>query len=105
MIKIESKVVEQEREPLFEIEGTEYTVPKGNFPAEFALQYMDYVDKFGLDSATVWLMEHGLSEGGWVALKGVSGLDPEVFAQILTALQTKVMGSLSEAPKGKLKAV
>lgn len=106
MLKLKSdpKAVEKlPREPLFEVDGVEVTVPVGDFPADFALRYLDYTDKHGLDAATVWLMENGLSQNGFLLLKHCAGVPAEAIAQIHSVLLAKVTGALS-SPKGKLKS-
>ena len=111
MIEIKSVPVEVEQSPLFAItddEGNrrEFTAPKGNFPTEFALQYLDVVDKLGPDSGIIWLIENGVEGEGnaWAALQRVKGLDGTAFAQVTSALLKKVMGPV-DGPKGNLKAV
>jgi len=95
------KLSEPEREPLFSIDGVEVTVPKGNFDAAFALRYLDVADKLGLDSATVWLFENGLSEGGWSLLMNYAALEQEHVSQISDVLRAKVTGALDTGPKGR----
>jgi len=111
MIEIQSKKVEVEQEDLFAITNDDgdrkvYTVPKGNFPTEFALQYLDVVDKLGPDSGIIWLIENGVEGEGnaWSALQRVAGLESEAFAQIVAALQKKVLGP-ANGPKGNLRGV
>lgn len=93
----------QEREALFAVDGVEVTVPKGNFSADFALRYMEFSAKHGLDAATVWLLENGLSEGGFTLLKTCEGLPAEALATIHAAVLGKVTGALS-GPKARLKS-
>jgi hypothetical protein len=97
-----SEAPPEERVPLFYIDDVEYTAPK-QFTASFALRYVNVVVNRGIDAGVAWLLENGLSPGGYQALLTHDQLEPEQLAVIVSHLQEMVAGAM-DVPKGKLRS-
>lgn len=86
-----------EREVLFTIDGTEYTVPR-QVPAGAALQYIELGGSFAADQAILFALRYALGDEGYEALRGYKALTNEHLAKVIAAVRAKFDGALV-APK------
>lgn len=84
-----------DREPLFYIDDTEYTIPKRP-RANLSLQFLDMVKSEGTDYASAWLMEEMLGTDAYEALMKLDTLEPDQLQQITDLCQKKVLGKLEQ---------
>lgn len=89
------KPAEPAREPFVSIDGVEYTAPVKFSPAT-ALEFIEHQSRFGVDSATIWLLETALGVDGYQALKGFDQLRAEDLNGMIIELQTRMTGALVE---------
>lgn len=94
-----SKPIEDEREPIFSIDGTEYTIPKV-VGGELALEAMDRARREPDAAVTAWCVETLLGKEGWRALRNVKGLDPKIVAGIMEICRERVFGPMEAEGKG-----
>jgi hypothetical protein len=87
-----------EREPLFEIDGTEYTIPK-EIGAEIGLQATRVATEQGELAATMFVVEKTIGMDAYDALCAVEGLPKKVLAGILAVCREKVFGGMDEEGK------
>lgn len=88
-----------EREPLFFIDGVEYTIPV-EFPTSVGLQFIDISARQSTDAAIAWLLEEALGTAGYRALLGFKELNADHLAVIVGVLEERVLGSM-EPGKGE----
>jgi hypothetical protein len=99
MIEIKSRPeAEEEREPLFTIDGKEFTIPV-TVGAEVSLEALERIRQDGEMSAVAWMMETVLGKGAWKALRAVKGLDPKDLAAIIEVVRKKTLSVLDEEGK------
>lgn len=89
----------QDREPLFSIDGTEYTVPK-IIPTAVGLKAMRKVAELGEIAGTQWLMVYLLGQPAWDALEGCLDLTRADLEAIQTIVRTKAFGDQEDQGKG-----
>jgi hypothetical protein len=89
----------KEREPLFSIDGTEYTVPV-RVPANVGLKAVDQVARLGEADGTRFLMILMLEEAGWKALMDCDALEAADLQAIQEVIREKVFGGLEAEGKG-----
>jgi hypothetical protein len=81
----------KDREPLFSIDGTEYTIPR-EVPGHVTLQAMEVFRTGGDGAATPWVMERMLGAAGYRALLECTAVTKTNLAAINAVLQRKVFG-------------
>ena len=99
MITISTSPVTTEREPIFSIDGTEYTIPR-EVPGSLALQAMERTRTNGEVSATAWLMEEMLGADGYRALRECPTVRRDEVQAITRIIRDRVFGDLEEEGKG-----
>lgn len=82
-----------EREVLFTIDGTEYTVMK-RVPAGAALQYIGLGGVQGADVAIIFALRYALGDTGYNALCAYKALTNEQLATVTNAVRAKFDGAL-----------
>lgn len=87
-----------EREPLFSLDGVEYTVPK-LIGGEVSLQALERFRSEPELAVIAWMMETVIGKDAWKALRNAKGLDPKDLAAVIEAVREKVMGTLEDAGK------
>lgn len=87
-----------EREPLFTLDGVEYTIPK-LVGGELSLEALQRLRTDHELSVTAWMMETVLGKDAWKALRTAKGLHPRDLAALIEAVRAKVMGPLEEEGK------
>lgn len=99
VIDTKTPAVEEEREPIFSIDGREYTIPKV-VGGELGLEAMNRA-RFEPDAAvTAWCVEVLIGKEGWKALREVKGLDPAIVRGIMEVCRERVFGPLEAEGKG-----
>jgi hypothetical protein len=88
-----------DREPLFSIDGVEFTVPR-QVPTNVGLKAMRRVAELGEAAGTQWLMVFILGQDGWDALEKCDDLTRGDLEAIQTVVREKVFGSQEEEGKG-----
>lgn len=88
-----------DREALFSIDGTEYTIPKA-VPPNVALEAVELVSRMGEVAGTRELMVMMLGRAGWDALRTCGELAKEDLVAIQTAVRERVFGGMEEEGKG-----
>lgn len=100
MIKIESTTTpSNDREPLFSIDGREYTIPK-EVPGNLALQAIERMRVEHELAVVAWIMEQLLGKEGYRALLDCKAVTRKQLAQITEICRLKVMGDVEEEGKG-----
>jgi hypothetical protein len=89
------RVEDAERVPVFEVDGTVYTVAKVT-RADIALEYLGRVEEDGPDEAQAWMIRTTVGDEGFQALRGVKGLEPEHWE----AIQDRIRGIVSPKARG-----
>lgn len=97
IIKTDEPVAE-EREPIFSIDGTEYTIPKV-VGGELALEAMDRARREPDAAVTAWCVETLLGKDGWRALRNVKGLDPKIVSGIMEVCRERIFGAVEAEGK------
>ena len=87
-----------EREPLFSLRGTVYTVPV-KAPVADTLLYSEVFVEHGIDAAILWAMKRTLGEAGYRALVQHRSLTEQQLADIIAVVRSKFDGS--KGPKGR----
>lgn len=91
--------IEEEREPLFTIDGTEYTIPKV-VGGEVALEAMELSRTIPDAAVSAWAAETLIGPKGWRALRAVKGLDPAIVTGIMGVCRDRVLAALEDEGKG-----
>ncbi|HET9234932.1 MAG TPA: hypothetical protein VFP10_12395 [Candidatus Eisenbacteria bacterium] len=86
----------KDREPLFSIDGTEYTIPR-EVPGFITLQAMEVYRGGGDGAATPWIMERMLGADGYQALLKCPAVTKKNLAAINEVLRRKVFGDPEDA--------
>lgn len=86
-----------EREPLFTIGGTEYTVLV-QVSAGAGIEYLERQLNFGPDAAIIWAMRYAIGDEGVAALYSYRKLTNEHLAAVVGVVQGKFSGAL-DGPK------
>lgn len=99
MFKIDTSALHpSQREPLFEIDGTTYTVPK-SVGGEVALKALRLFAEQGEEIATLFCIEQTIGKDAYAALCGVENLPPKVLRGIIAVCREKVLGDVDEEGK------
>lgn len=88
-----------EREPLFEIDGKEYTVPV-ELGAEIGLRATKIVEEKGEIAGELFIIDQTIGREAYDALCAVDGLPKKVLAGIMAVCREKVFGGMEEEGKG-----
>jgi hypothetical protein len=91
--------VNEEREPLFSIDGTEYTIPV-EVPPAMGLEAMEKTRTEGEAPATAWIMRELLGVEGWKALRECKQVNRAQMAAIMQVCRDRVFGGMEEEGKG-----
>lgn len=92
-------VEDEERVPVFSIDGHEYTMPAVIKP-HLALKYLWLLKQDGAEQASAWLMEKVLGADGFKALSEYEPLTMEQFEQIQVIIRDHTFGAMEEG-RGK----
>ena len=87
------------REPIFSIDGVEYTIPK-EVGAEVVAQAMDRLRTEPDAAISAWCAERLIGKEGWQALLNVEGLDKATFRGIMRICRERIFGGLEAEGKG-----
>jgi len=88
-----------EREPLFSIDGVEYTIPV-SIPTNVGLRAMRKVAELGEIAGTQWLLVYLLGQDAWDALEGCADLTRADLTAIQEVVRTKAFGDQEAEGKG-----
>ncbi|MCW0214366.1 MAG: hypothetical protein OJJ54_13485 [Pseudonocardia sp.] len=101
MIVLDSKPGgNEEREPLFSIDGVEYTVPK-TVSVGLALKYFKSARLYGVDMAIADVLETVLGSAGYDGLTNYEGLTPEDLAAVIDVVTKKMLGAMDTSGKSE----
>lgn len=101
MIVLDSKPGgNEEREPLFSIDGVEYTVPK-TVSAGLALKYFRSARLYGVDMAVAEVLESVLGSAGYDALTNYEDLTQDDLAAVVEVVTKKMIGALDSSGKSE----
>jgi hypothetical protein len=100
MIEIKSTGQEKDawkkdREPLFSIDGVEYTIPKA-VPTNVGLKAMDHLARVSEPEGVRYIMILMLEKEGWDALQGADGLEEADLRTIQEIIRKKVFGDTDQ---------
>lgn len=87
------------REPLFEIDGKEYTVPV-EVGAEIGLRATAITEEKGELAGTLYIIDQTIGREAYDALCAVEGLPKSVLGGIMSICREKVFGGMEEEGKG-----
>ena len=94
-------LAEAPREPLFSIDGTEYTIPiEDAVPPALGLEGLEVARTHGQAYAEAWLGEMMLGAAGWRALRTCPDITMSQMQAILRIMRERAMGAL-ESEEGK----
>lgn len=104
-VRIDStKVVDEQREPLFYIDDREYTIPK-ELRANVVARYLQDVLDHGQEHALAAAMREVLGDEAMEALADSDAVTSEQMQQIMAIVERKLMGqmkrSLGNSRKGR----
>lgn len=86
------------REPLFEIDGVEFTVPK-TVGGEVGLRATRIAAERGELAATLFCVDETIGREAYDALCAVEGLPKSILSGILSVCRDKVFGGMEEEGK------
>jgi hypothetical protein len=88
-----------EREELFSIDGTAYTIPKTIRPLSMA-RYTHRVDTMGSDSAALWALRDALGDEGYFAFLDLppERVSRDQLATIMSVVTGRYIGMETEVP-------
>jgi hypothetical protein len=90
-----AETTEDDRIPLFSIDGQTYTIP-ARFDPIIALRALDMARRRGEEIMFSWLLEEALGEEGYQALLGCSSVTPSQLQALMEKVSDQVMGALEE---------
>jgi hypothetical protein len=90
--KAAARLANEERIPLFAIDGVEYTIPK-HIDAGLLLRFLDD-SASGETAAIKSLLKELIGDEGYKALINFKGLAPEELAQLMEDINTYAMGQV-----------
>lgn len=90
---------EPAREPLFEIDGTVYTIPV-ELGGEIGLRATRIMRDQGEVAAELYVIDHTIGKEAFDALAAVDGLPKKVLSGIMQICREKVFGGMEEEGKG-----
>lgn len=99
LVELSSEIPEEERVPLFTIDGTPYTVPKF-VPQGISLEFVRLNREYGESVAAVRLLERMLGPEAYAALEQCPTLDEPKMQKILDMAQKIAFGK-AEVKEGK----
>ncbi len=99
LVELTSTVEEEERVPLFSIDGEVYTIPKV-VPQGLALEFLRIAREYGENVAAGRLLERLLGERAYAALEQCPSLDGEKMQRIVDMAQKIAFGK-AEVKGGK----
>jgi hypothetical protein len=88
----------EEREPLFTLDGEEYSIPKV-IGAEVSLEALHRFRSDHELAVIAWMMETVLGVEAWKALRTAKGLDPKDLAAVIEAVRERTMAPIEEQGK------
>lgn len=88
-----------DREPLFSIDGVEYTIPK-SIPTNVGLKAMRRVAELGEIAGTQWLLVYLMGQDAWDALEKCEDLTREDLGAIQEVVRRKAFGDQEAEGKG-----
>jgi len=88
-----------EREELFSIDGTAYTIPKTIRPLLMA-RYAHLVDTMGSDSAGLWALREAVGDEGYFAFINLppERVSKDDFATVMAVVTGRFIGLATEVP-------
>lgn len=92
--------VPDEREPLFYIGATEYTIPK-NIPMGAALEYLRLAGERGDQFAAPTLLTRVLGEDAYMALERSKGLNEDQLNRIVDHVVDRALGRQEKGGKAQ----
>jgi hypothetical protein len=92
------RVEDAEQVPIFEIDGTAYSIPKVQ-RSEIQLRYLDIANARGDEAANYYLLTTMLGQEGYDALAAVDGLDDAEFQSVIDSVSKVVFPAAN--PKGR----
>ena len=99
MIEINtSDTPSDEREPLFSIDGTAYTIPKV-VPGNLSLQAIERMRTESEYAVIAWIMETMLGKQAYRALLDCKAVKPSQLRAITEICRAKMLGELEEEGK------
>lgn len=98
-VKIDTTPIPDDREPLFELDGVEYTIPK-HFPASLALDYIDRARRMPEPLVAAWLLEEVAGSDAYNALRECKTLRVADLRAIQEVVRRNVFGEQEEEGKG-----
>jgi hypothetical protein len=99
LVELSSTIEDEERVPLFSIDGEVYTVPK-TVPQGFALEFVRLGREYGETVAAVRLLERLLGKEAYAALEQCPTLDDVKMQKIIDMAQ-KIAFGRAEVKEGK----
>ena len=99
VVELSSEIPDEERVPLFSIDGRVYTVPKF-VPQGLSLEFVRLNRQYGENVAAVRLLERMLGPEAYEALEQCPTLDNEQMQKILDMSQKLAFGK-AEVKEGK----
>ena len=99
LVELSSTVEEEERVPLFSIDGDVYTIPK-SVPQGLALEFLRIAREHGENVAAGRLLERLLGPEAYTALEQCPSLDDEKMQKIMDMAQKIAFGK-AEVKGGK----
>jgi hypothetical protein len=101
MFKIDTSALPQstKREPLFEIDGTEYTIPV-SLGGEIGLRATRIVEEKGELAGELFVIDQTIGREAYDALCAVENLPKSVLAGIMSVCREKVFGGMEQEGKG-----
>lgn len=95
----QGETLEVEMEPVFELDGDLYQIPKKP-SAGIALGYLEKQSTLGADAAVYWMMVEMLGEEGYAALRDHPDLEREQMDTIIGHIEKKVLGAVPGKSRG-----
>lgn len=99
VIKVNTEPIPEQREDLFELGGTMYSIPV-EVPGNVSLEAMERFRRGGDGLATPWLMEELIGSEGYKALRECKTLRKEDLVAIQEVIRLKVFGPQEQEGKG-----
>jgi hypothetical protein len=85
----------QDREPFFELDGEQYTIPK-KIPSRVALQVLEKMEAGDAD-LTQFLLDEVLGEGAYDALRDSDSVSMAELAWVFEQVNERALGELEKA--------
>lgn len=88
-----------DREPLFQVGGVTYSIPK-KVPPSWTMTAVSLAMERGESVALMFGLENMLGEDGWLALRTCKTLTEEKMAKVIRVIVDRLMPGWSLVPKG-----